>query len=313
MISEIMTLIKTHQRIFIYRHVNPDPDAIGSQVGLARMLQISFPEKQIFSVGSPSSSLAWISDEMGLEKLPTVDDLVIVVDCANRGRIDGPLPVEPTIKIDHHPNLDPYAKINWVKEGTSSCAELIYELYQTNPGMLKLNMKIASALYAGIIGDTVNFSTGDTTSETFQVAADLRRFGVDVSQISHEATAIDFQISKLFGFVMTNMEVNDHGLGCILIPQRVLKGLNIAWGDEDAIIPLPGQLIDVKMWLIFIESPTGNYRVHLRSKTIPIDGVARKFAGGGHPLVSGTYVDDLQDVEALIKATDKLLDTQKSA
>ncbi|GEN95161.1 DHH family phosphoesterase [Pediococcus ethanolidurans] len=310
--SKIMALIKAHQRIFIYRHVNPDPDAIGSQAGLARMLRISFPKKQIFAVGSPSSSLAWISTEMSLKKLPTPEDLVIVVDCANLARIDGPMPVKPTIKIDHHPNLDPYAQINWVQDGTSSCAELIYELYQTYRSELSLDLKTASSLYAGIIGDTVGFSTADTTSQTFMTAAALRQLGVDVARLSQQVTAIDTRTSQLYGFVMSNVAVNAHGLGCLVISQNVLKSFGLNWGEEDPVVSLPGKLEDVKMWLMFIESPDNRYRVHLRSKSIPVDGLARQFAGGGHPLASGTYVNDLQEVEAIIQAADKLLNAQSS-
>lgn len=304
MLSKIMALIKAHQRIYIYRHVNPDPDAIGTQAGLVRMLRLSFPEKQIFSVGSPSSSLAWISEEMSVTNLPTVNDLVIVVDCANQARINGPLPVAPTIKIDHHPNLDPYGKeVNWVEDDVSSCAELIYKLYQTDSSELVFDLQVANDLYAGIVGDTVDFSTADTTSETFTTAAALRRLGVDVADISHQVTAINLRTSRLFGFVLNNLEVDQNGLACIIIPQGVLKSYAIAWGEEDAVVSLPGKLEEVEMWLMFIESPEGNYRVHIRSKKIPIDGIARQFNGGGHPLASGTYVDSLEEIEALIQAT----------
>ncbi|WP_412988776.1 DHH family phosphoesterase [Pediococcus siamensis] len=312
MTSKIMALIKAHQRIFVYRHINPDPDAIGSQAGLVRLLQHSFPKKEVVAVGSPSSSLAWISAEMGVDRLPGKEDLVIVVDCANRTRIDGPLPVLPTIKIDHHPNLDPYAQVNWVDDKVASCAEMIYQLYRENADELKFDLQAASDLYAGIIGDTVGFSTADTTADTFQTAADLRRLGVDVAEISHQVTAIDSRLSKLFGFVMSNLEVNRQGLGSIVIPQTVLKSYGLSWGEEDAVVSLPGNLKDVQVWLMFIESPQGEYRVHLRSKKIPIDRIARDFAGGGHPLASGTYVKDLQTAELLINATNKLMIDQQT-
>ncbi len=43
--KEIMAAIKQYETIIIHRHQRPDPDAIGSQVGLAELLRASFPEK----------------------------------------------------------------------------------------------------------------------------------------------------------------------------------------------------------------------------------------------------------------------------
>ena len=46
---EILEKIQTYQTIILHRHMNPDPDAIGSQVGLKEIIQTNqialiFPE-----------------------------------------------------------------------------------------------------------------------------------------------------------------------------------------------------------------------------------------------------------------------------
>lgn len=43
--QEIVDTIK-YDKIIIHRHLRPDPDALGSQVGLAELLRESFPEKK---------------------------------------------------------------------------------------------------------------------------------------------------------------------------------------------------------------------------------------------------------------------------
>ena len=50
-LTAIFEQIKKYNKIIIHRHQRPDPDAIGSQVGLAEILRASFPYKQIY-VGS---------------------------------------------------------------------------------------------------------------------------------------------------------------------------------------------------------------------------------------------------------------------
>ncbi|KFN93404.1 3'-to-5' oligoribonuclease A [Tetragenococcus muriaticus PMC-11-5] len=49
--ANILEEIKAYETIMIHRHQRPDPDAIGSQVGLAELLRASFPEKNGVSSG----------------------------------------------------------------------------------------------------------------------------------------------------------------------------------------------------------------------------------------------------------------------
>ena len=48
--EEILQMIKQYDRIIIHRHMRPDPDALGSQCGLAEILRGSFPEKDVYQV-----------------------------------------------------------------------------------------------------------------------------------------------------------------------------------------------------------------------------------------------------------------------
>lgn len=44
--KQILIEIKKWDNIIIHRHERPDPDALGSQNGLAELIQTSFPKKQ---------------------------------------------------------------------------------------------------------------------------------------------------------------------------------------------------------------------------------------------------------------------------
>ena len=54
---EILKEIKKYDRIIIHRHQRPDPDALGSQVGLAEILRETFPQKEIYQVGETVEGL----------------------------------------------------------------------------------------------------------------------------------------------------------------------------------------------------------------------------------------------------------------
>ena len=46
----ILEKIREYKSIIISRHVRPDGDAVGSTLGLARILRLTFPEKQVYVV-----------------------------------------------------------------------------------------------------------------------------------------------------------------------------------------------------------------------------------------------------------------------
>src|SRR6476646_8336665 len=113
--ANILAEIKQYDTIIIHRHVRPDPDAYGSQGGLAEILKASFPSKQIYTVGKEDPSLNYLRR---LDHIPdeTYDEaLVIVCDTANTARICDSRYVNGAklIKIDHHPNEDPYGDLLW--------------------------------------------------------------------------------------------------------------------------------------------------------------------------------------------------------
>ena len=81
--EEILTAIKEYQTIIIHRHQRPDPDALGSQVGLAEILRASFPEKAIYQVGGPVEGLDYLAEMQEISDEVYKNALVIVTDTAN--------------------------------------------------------------------------------------------------------------------------------------------------------------------------------------------------------------------------------------
>lgn len=301
-LTTIMNRIADADRILVYRHTNPDPDAIGAQMGLVRLLTTAFPSKTVVAMAEVPQRLAWLSATDEQQVTPQATDLVVAVDCANHERLAGQLPTDALIiKIDHHPNRDPYGQLNWVDESYSSCSEMIYDLYATATGQLTMTAAVATALYAGIIGDTVRFSTPETSSRTLTIAAKLATEAIDIAAISHHETDLTPALSKLSGYALSHQVDDGSGLVHVIIPQTQFEKLALEYGEEDVIVPLLGEQTTVKVWLWFIETPEGNYRVHFRSRAIPVDGVAKAFDGGGHPLASGAFVSDLTTVEQVVQ------------
>jgi phosphoesterase RecJ-like protein len=119
--EKILEAIKQYETIIIHRHVRPDPDAYGSQGGLAEILKTSFPEKSIYIVGKEEETLQFLNRLDYIPDETYKSALVIVCDTANEARIDDNRyhMGEQLIKIDHHPNEDPYGDLLWVDTSSS--------------------------------------------------------------------------------------------------------------------------------------------------------------------------------------------------
>ncbi|MBR2485169.1 MAG: hypothetical protein IKB54_02300, partial [Clostridia bacterium] len=61
-IKKSLELIKLFDTIIIHRHSSPDGDAIGSQIGMRKLLQANVPEKHIYAVGDNPGRYAFVDD-----------------------------------------------------------------------------------------------------------------------------------------------------------------------------------------------------------------------------------------------------------
>ena len=123
----ILEKIKAYDTIIIHRHQRPDPDAIGSQVGLKEILKTNFPDKKVLATGVNEPTLSWIAE---MDKVTDQDyegALVIITDTANTPRIDDNRydKGDFLIKIDHHPNDDAYGDLLLVDTTASSASEIV--------------------------------------------------------------------------------------------------------------------------------------------------------------------------------------------
>ncbi|GGH98354.1 DHH family phosphoesterase [Mammaliicoccus vitulinus] len=299
--EEILNKIKQYETIIIHRHVRPDPDAYGSQLGLKYILQDTFPEKKIYAVGQSEPTLEFIGELDDISDDTYHDALVIVCDTANAPRIDDERysTGKALIKIDHHPPVDSYADINFVNTNASSTSEMIFDLNTAwNLNDSNVSERASRVLYLGIVGDTGRFLFDNTTTHTMEVAAQLMTKEFERNKLLNQLSERDPELLHFQGYILQNFKYDGEGFCSIKITKDILEQFDLKPNEASLFVNTVSDIKGLKAWVFAVDEGK-EIRCRIRSKGIQINHIAAKYNGGGHPNASGASVYSWEEFEAL--------------
>ena len=307
----VLDRIISHETIIISRHKRPDGDAVGSTLGLARILRASFPDKHIFLDNEDYSDfVAFLGDE---GEHPTDEDytnaLVIVIDTATIDRVSNSRAERGAflIKIDHHIDARPYGDLSWVEEKRSSACEMIADLCMTFPETLTLTKEAAEAVYVGMVTDSGRFKYDGTDGNTLRAAAFLMDRGIDLQRLYAHLYMDEFDLLLFEAGLISQISRTENGVAWLFIPKKLREEKGLSLEDASNTVSLMDKIRGSMIWLAFIEYDDGSVRVRLRSRFIDIEPLARKYNGGGHANACGATVYSEKQRTALIGEADEML------
>lgn len=306
---QIIDTIENYERIIIHRHVRPDPDAYGSQFGLKEIIQLNYPEKEVYAVGKHDESLSYLAKPDEIDRALYKDALIIITDTGNTERIDGDYYQEGAyiIKIDHHPNVDPYGDLLMVDTDASSTSEMITLLFEYGEREKSWVMpkQAARLLFAGIVGDTGRFMYPSTTTNTFKCVSKLLEYDIDRPQLFAGMYEVDRKVLHLQGYIYQNFVMDENGAAYIKIDRSILAQFGVTASEASQLVSTLGEVKGIQAWTILIEEEA-QIRVRLRSKELVINDLAAEYGGGGHPLAAGASVFSWEEADELIAKLKKL-------
>lgn len=310
--KQVLSMIKKYDKIVIFRHEMPDYDALGTQMGLATWLKENFKEKEIHVTGQNhvcfTPRLYPYMEEMEDAWFDNNEFLAIVVDTGNTARISDKRyqKAKNIIKIDHHPNKEPYGDIVIVNDELASCAELVANmLVYFNK---KLSKEAAHYFYSGIAGDSGRFLYNSTSAHTFAIAQILIETGFNLSKdVYQKMYQKNIDDLKVTAYVLNDFKVSKGGVAYYVLPSDIQEKLKITTERGKENVNLFANIEGINAWCSITEDQKeGLWRVSIRSKETPINGVAQMFEGGGHDQASGCKLHDIKDLPKLIAELDKL-------
>ena len=315
--EQILQKIKEYDRIMIFRHIRNDGDCVGASKGLKRILQLSFPEKEIYLIDADTAQyLEFMGPED--EEIPEDkyrDALGIVVDTASEARISNKnyKLCKELIKIDHHIPLETYGDLQWVEENRSAACEMIVDFYSTFKDQLKIDSEAATHLYTGLVTDSGRFKYDGVSGDTLRNAALLLDVGVDTQLLFARLYLEAFEYLKFKAYIYEKMQITENGVAYIYVDKEMQEKFNLTLEQASACVGTLDSIRGSICWMVFIDNndAEGTIRVRLRSRFVHVNPIAEKYRGGGHACACGATVYSEEEMQALLRDADALVKEYK--
>lgn len=323
--QKIESAIQNASNIIITSHKSADGDSVGSSLGLFHFIEKLGKKAVICHPDASPDFLYWLdtdsiilmSDEPEkVTKAFEQADLIFCLDYNASNRI-GPemqaLLEASTCKkimIDHHLNPEDFPNILISDTNASSTSQLIVELIEASGHLDKLDKKIGTPLYLGILTDTGSFRFNSVRPKTHEVLAKLLAAGVQ-HHLVHELLNDNNTASRLRlqGYAMSEkMEIlENYQVAIISLSKEELAKYDYKKGDTDSLANLALSIKGMRVAIVFSERD-GIIKISFRSKgkENAVNVLAGDhFNGGGHANASGgmsdlTVTETLDKIKGLI-------------
>lgn len=306
----IESMIEDSKKVIIMGHQNADIDSLGSSMGMYR-LAITMEKPAYIVATDLGMNLGKFVDtlketeyeEAIIDKKEALniidkDTLLIIVDTHKKTFVQVPELLTKTDKIvviDHHrkgPDFIDNASLTFQEVYASSAAELVTEILQYVERKVELTPIEIESLYGGIMVDTKNF-TFKTGVRTFEAAAYLRKFGVDIIKVKKWFQA-DLESYNVIADIVKKADMVSDSIA-ISIYDEVSKDANtICAKAADELLTISN------ITASFVIGNTGeNICISGRSiGDINVQIILEKMGGGGHITLAGAQLTGITLEEA---------------
>ncbi len=306
-ISQLEHIIAQATNIVLVNHANPDADTVGSALALQNVLLQMDKNVSVVGPNSIPDFMQWmpgqenivIHDEAGkkVNKLIAEADLLFAMDFNAPHRtanLEKAL-LEAQAKkvlIDHHlfPDKD-YFDLMFSFPNMSSTSELLFDIFRASSLKQYINQTIATHIFVGLMTDTGSFAYSCNQPETFETAAALIRYGVDVKR-THDLIYNNNSVDRLraLGYSLSEkLKVfpEHHAAYISLSSEEIYR-----YGDREGLTEgMVNYALSIRgvCFAALLTEKGDKIKISFRSKgDFSVNDFARKFFhGGGHHNAAG--------------------------
>lgn len=329
--ARLWPIIAAARRICSPFHINSDPDAVGSALGMAHLLATRGKTVTVYaSDGEFPQITAFLpgADQIvryGGGPLPDTD-LILALDSSDTGRLGGLYTANaerfvtgPTIMLDHHLTNVPFGVVpggieaSFIDSSAAATAEIVYLLARA--WELPITPEAATCLLAGIYGDTLGLQTTSTSPRLVRVVADLLAAGADLNGVVNNFyRSRPFATVKVWGATLDRAEWCG-GVVWSQITPEMLAAAGATEGESGGVINFLTGTRGANV-TVLLHRGEGEWRAGFRTlvEAVDVAAIAEKFGGGGHRKAAGCRIPgDEAERDAFLREVDRLSAAQIAA
>lgn len=314
--ENLKNIILNNSSFLLTTHVNPDADAIGSELAFYHILKKLGKKVTIINHSSTPYNMEFFNKENIIQKFDVefhknIFNEVDVLVALDFNRADRTVSMTDYFRkssklkicIDHHQDPEKFVDYLFIDTTYSATGHIIYEFINQTK-IVNLDHSIAEPIYAAIMTDTGSFRFDRTTSQVHNIIAELLKYGVNPEQVYDKLyDQSKFSKVKLLGRALNSIRLlYDNKLGYMTITQKDFEELGAIESDTENFVNYNLSIENVVIGILFIELKNG-FKVSFRSKgSIPVNKLANEFGGGGHTNAAGArfFTNNLQDIIPVI-------------
>lgn len=319
-VAEFVDLLGKSNKVILTCHVRPDGDAIGSTLGMCRVLLNMGKEAAVVIPDRVPRSLSFLPGvkdiavytmhEPYCTQLVNEADLIILCDFNTASRQADLAPLIQGAKcakvlVDHHQDPDMEVAVSFSHPEMSSTCELMFRLIAASGLYSEVDREAATDLLTGIITDTQNFTVNCGNPEIYEIQMRLLEKEVDKKMIIDEAIkSCTLDSLRLNSFAtLERLEIFEkHRCAMITLSKEDLQKYNYQKGDTEGLVNVPLNIRGI-VYSVFLREDSDCIKVSARSKfDFPVSEICKDlYNGGGHRMAAGgEYYGTLEDCRKIM-------------
>ena len=314
-IKKAAEAINLSKNLLITTHRNPDGDAIGSELALARGLFKLGKNVSIKNLHTVPENLMFLPNAekiLQCNRVSEIYDVIVLLDCENLERCGNIFSSEnyvtALINIDHHLSNQNVTDYDIVNHDSSSTSEMVYEIIKELN--VELDHDISLCLFTGIFSDTGGFRYSNSTKRAFEIACELMKYSISPWEVALNLfESKSYRSQQLLGLALNSIEISENKkISWLTLPKNIFKKTGTSPSDAEGFINYAREIKGVEVALMFREMGDFKVKVSFRSKgKVNVADVAKLFGGGGHRNASGCVMNGtLNEVQDMVLNSIKL-------
>jgi bifunctional oligoribonuclease and PAP phosphatase NrnA len=297
-------LVKSHQRFLLTSHLRPDCDALGSELGMAGVLEGLGKQALIVNAQETPPNLRFIDPARKIKTLGrdvqaaelTAIDAILVLDTSAWIQLGAMADVVKAsnarkLVLDHHVSEDDLGAEAFKNAKAEATGRLVFEA----AGQLgvAITPQIAEALFAAVATDTGWFRFASTSGDTYRLAGQLIDAGARPNEIYNALYEQDTLARvQLRGRILASARTElDGRLVHSCATREDFAATGALGADTEDVVNMTLLVAGTEVAVIFVEQPDGNVKVSFRSRSdVDCSRLAESFGGGGHKAAAGAFV-----------------------